>query len=158
MKKKDRPKAKQIIKDAAITLRLTEQQTIALIKEKIPSISISSHTFYNLKNEIKEENKQWFDMLAMSRYGYVEEYKELIESEKTAMIKAFEIANDKQASRLEINAALRTIDGISNTIKSIYQYMPQVLLRGGDITTATEEEGDNLGIDYDISKDPEAQF
>ena len=34
MLKKDRTKIKQIIKDASITLRLTEQQTLQLVKEK----------------------------------------------------------------------------------------------------------------------------
>src|SRR5918912_948427 len=101
MQKKDRIKIKQIIKDASITLRLTEQQTLQLVKEKIPEVKISSKTFYNIKNEIKEENKQWFDNLAMSRYGYLEEYKELIELEKIALKKACDIMNDNTSSKAE---------------------------------------------------------
>ena len=52
---------------------------------------ISRATLYNLKREVKEENKQWFDMLAMSTYGYVEEYKELVETEKLALTKCWEL-------------------------------------------------------------------
>ena len=34
-------------------------------------------------------------MLAMSIYGYVEEYKELVETEKLALTKCWKIVNDK---------------------------------------------------------------
>ena len=113
MNKKQKPQVKQIIKDTSITLRLTEQQTITLVREKIPSIKISCATLYNVKREIKEENKQWFDMLAMSRYGFVEEYKELIETEKLALSKAFEIVNDPLSTKLERNSALGKINDLN---------------------------------------------
>jgi hypothetical protein len=59
----------------------------------------------------------------MSRYGYLEEYKELIELEKIALKKACDIMNDSSSSNAEVMSAISKINEVVNTIKSIYQFI-----------------------------------
>ena len=158
MQKKDRTKIKQIIKDASIKLRLTEHQTIELVMEKTPGVKISSKTFYNIKKEIKEENKEWFDSLALSRYGYLEQYNDLIETEKLATKKSWEIIDNEETTASEKTAAIGKIYEIVNTIKSIYQYMPQILLNQSGLPIIGNDNENKNNEPYDISKDPQAKF
>ena len=92
----------------------------------------------------------------MSRYGYLEEYKELIELEKIALKKACDIMNDNTSSKAEVCTVISKINEVVNTIKSIYQYMPQVLFVDQSRGEISRDKYANEP--YDINKDPEAKF
>jgi hypothetical protein len=118
---------------------------------------ISQRTLTRIKSTIKEESHQFLDNMAMSRYGYVEEYKKLIDTLKLALIECWKIINDSESSKIEKLAAVGRSNETIARLQSIYQYLPQIMTTT-DLPSLYLSGPDEEQEEYDINKDPEAKF
>jgi hypothetical protein len=98
--------------------------------------------------------------MAMSRYGYIEEYKKLIDTLKLALTACWKIINNSESSNMEKLAAIGRSNETTARLQSIYQYLPHIMTSSSGVPKEEEERlNDNIQIQgYDISKDPEAKF
>ena len=89
---------KQIVADANI-FGYTDNATLSVIEQKT-GIKKSPRTLTRIKRAIKEESHQFLDNMAMSRYGYIEEYKKLIDTLKLALRECWKIIlNDSESTK-----------------------------------------------------------
>jgi hypothetical protein len=95
----------------------------------------------------------------MSRYGYIEEYKKLIDTLKLALTECWKIIiNDSESTKMEKLAAIGRSNETIARLQSIYQYLPQIMTSSAG-PNEDERINDNIHIQgYDINKDPEAKF
>jgi hypothetical protein len=146
---------KQIVADANI-FGYTDKATISVIEKKT-GIMVSPRTLTRIKSAIKKDSHEFLDNMAMSRYGYVEEYKKLIDILKQTLTECWKIIlNDPDATKTEKLAAIGRSNETVARLQSIYQYLPQIItttdLPSSSLSGSDEEE------EYDINKDPEAKF
>ena len=152
---------KQIVADANI-FRYTDKATISVIEQKT-GIAISQRTLTRIKSNIKQESHEFLDTMAMSRYGYIEEYKKLIDTLKLALTECWKIitTNDPESSNMEKLAAIGRSNETTARLQSIYQYLPQIIT-SSEIPKEEERINDNIQQlqeqGYDINNDPEAKF
>src|SRR5918911_3721552 len=96
---------KQIVADANI-FGYTDSVTLSVIEQKT-GVKISQRTLTRIKSKIKKESHQFLDNMAMSRYGYIEEYKKLIDTLKLALTECWKIIlNDSESKKMEKLAAI----------------------------------------------------
>ena len=145
---------KQIVADANI-FRYTDKATLSVIEQKT-GMAISQRTLTRIKSAIKEDSHEFLDDMAMSRYGYIEEYKKLIDTLKLTLIECWKIINESESSKMEKLAAVGKSNETVARLQSIYQYLPQIITASG--VSKEEERIKNENESYDISKDPEAKF
>jgi hypothetical protein len=125
-KQAENQEIKQIVADANI-FRYTDKATISLIEQKT-GITISQRTLTRIKSTIKEESHQFLDNMALSRYGYIEEYKKLIDTLKLALTECWKILlNDSESTKMEKLAAVGRSNETIARLQSIYQYLPQIM-------------------------------
>jgi hypothetical protein len=78
-------------------------------------------------------------VMTMSRYGYIEEYKKLIDTLKIALTECWKIIiNDSESSKMEKLAAVGRSNETIARLQSIYQYLPQIMMT--DLSSAVHEE------------------
>jgi len=76
--------------------------------------------------------------MSMSRYGYIEEYKKLIDTLKIALTECWKIIlNDSESSKMEKLASVGKSNETIARLQSIYQYLPQIITSSG---VSKEEE------------------
>ena len=148
---------KQIVADANI-FGYTDSVTLSVIEQKT-GVKISQRTLTRIKSKIKKESHQFLDNMAMSRYGYIEEYKKLIDALKLALTECWKIIpNDSESKKMEKLAAIGRSNDTIARLQSIYQYLPQIMTTTDfpafSLSGPDEEEQE----EYDINKDPQAKF
>ena len=95
--------------------------------------------------------------MALSRYGYIEEYKKLIDTLKLALTECWKIIlNNSESSKMEKLAAIGRSNETIARLQSIYQYLPQIMTT--DLRLLSLPGPDEEQEEYDINKDPEAKF
>jgi uncharacterized protein YerC len=146
---------KQIVADANI-FGYTDKATISVIEQKT-GIAISQRTLTRIKSNIKEESHEFLDNLTMSRYGYIEEYKKLIDTLKLALTQCWKMINHSEYSNTEKLAAIGKSNETIARLQSIYQYLPQIMTTT-DLPSLSLSRPDEEQEEYDINKDPEAKF
>jgi hypothetical protein len=146
---------KQIVADANI-FGYTDKATISVIEQKT-GIAISQRTLTRIKSNIKEESHEFLDNMTMSRYGYIEEYKKLIDTLKLALTQCWKMINHSESSNTEKLAAIGKSNETIARLQSIYQYLPQIMTTT-DLLSLSLSRPDEEQEEYDINKDPEAKF
>jgi hypothetical protein len=96
--------------------------------------------------------------MAMSRYGYIEEYMKLIDTLKIALTECWKIIlNDSESTKIEKLAAVGRSNETIARLQPIYQYLPQIITTTDLSSSSLSGPGEELE-EYDINKDPEAKF
>jgi hypothetical protein len=147
---------RQIVADASI-FGYTDKATISLIEQKTGT-AISQRTLTRIKSAIKEDSHEFLDNMAISKYGYIEEYKKLIDTLKLALTECWKIIlNDSESTKTEKLAAVGRNNETIARLQSIYQYLPQIMTTT-DLASLSLCGPDEEQDEYDINNDPEAKF